>query len=87
MKAVRYEGLRKVSVSDYPKPKLVSPTEPLPTSIVKLPGKPGDEWEDDFVLLADVFPNQLPCNGAGCGEPRKNRGRFWGWSGWTACRL
>ncbi|HYZ01852.1 MAG TPA: glutathione-independent formaldehyde dehydrogenase [Candidatus Binatia bacterium] len=23
---------------------------------LKLPGEPGDEWEDDFVLLADVFP-------------------------------
>jgi glutathione-independent formaldehyde dehydrogenase len=23
---------------------------------LKLPGKPGDHWEDDFVLLADIFP-------------------------------
>ncbi|MDA8361829.1 MAG: glutathione-independent formaldehyde dehydrogenase [Gammaproteobacteria bacterium] len=23
---------------------------------LKLPGKPFDEWEDDFILLADVFP-------------------------------
>lgn len=23
---------------------------------LKLPGQPGDEWEDDFLLLADVFP-------------------------------
>jgi glutathione-independent formaldehyde dehydrogenase len=23
---------------------------------LKLPGRPGDEWEDDFLLLADVFP-------------------------------
>lgn len=23
---------------------------------MKLPGEPGDSWEDDFVLLADVFP-------------------------------
>ncbi len=23
---------------------------------LKLPGKPGDEFEDDFVLLADIFP-------------------------------
>ncbi|MBX3261274.1 MAG: glutathione-independent formaldehyde dehydrogenase [Labilithrix sp.] len=23
---------------------------------LKVPGTPGDEWEDDFVLLADVFP-------------------------------
>jgi glutathione-independent formaldehyde dehydrogenase len=25
-------------------------------SCTKLPGSPGDKWEDDFVLLADVFP-------------------------------
>ncbi len=23
---------------------------------LKLPGTPGDQWEDDFILLADVFP-------------------------------
>jgi len=23
---------------------------------IKLPGTPGDKWEDDFVLLADIFP-------------------------------
>jgi glutathione-independent formaldehyde dehydrogenase len=23
---------------------------------LKLPGKPGDQWEDDFLLLSDVFP-------------------------------
>jgi glutathione-independent formaldehyde dehydrogenase len=23
---------------------------------LKLPGQPGDQWEDDFVLLADIFP-------------------------------
>jgi glutathione-independent formaldehyde dehydrogenase len=23
---------------------------------LKLPGTPGDQWEDDFVLLADIFP-------------------------------
>jgi glutathione-independent formaldehyde dehydrogenase len=23
---------------------------------LKLPGRPGDEFEDDFVLLADIFP-------------------------------
>lgn len=23
---------------------------------LKLPGKPGDEWEEDFLLLSDVFP-------------------------------
>lgn len=23
---------------------------------LKLPGEPGDDWEDDFVMLADIFP-------------------------------
>jgi len=23
---------------------------------LKLPGEPGDQWEDDFILLADIFP-------------------------------
>ncbi|MDI3339989.1 MAG: glutathione-independent formaldehyde dehydrogenase [Sphaerobacter sp.] len=23
---------------------------------LKLPGQPGDEWEDDFMMLADIFP-------------------------------
>ena len=23
---------------------------------LKLPGKPGDQWEDDFITLADIFP-------------------------------
>jgi glutathione-independent formaldehyde dehydrogenase len=36
---------------------------------LKLPGKPGDEWEDDFLLLSDVFPTafhatELACVGA-----------------------
>ena len=26
------------------------------TNCLKLPGEPGDAWEDDFVLLADAFP-------------------------------
>jgi glutathione-independent formaldehyde dehydrogenase len=26
---------------------------------VKVPGSPGDKWEDDFVLLADIFPTAL----------------------------
>ena len=29
VKAVRYEDVRKISVSDYPKPKLVSPTDAI----------------------------------------------------------
>jgi len=37
---------------------------------LKLPGKPGDQWEDDFLLLADVFPTafhatELACVAAG----------------------
>jgi glutathione-independent formaldehyde dehydrogenase len=37
---------------------------------LKLPGKPGDEWEDDFLLLSDVFPTafhatELACVGTG----------------------
>ncbi len=37
---------------------------------MKVPGTPGDEWEDDFVLLADVFPtgwyaNELAAVGEG----------------------
>lgn len=31
-------------------------TDPQGHSALKLPGTPGDEFEDDFVLLADVFP-------------------------------
>jgi glutathione-independent formaldehyde dehydrogenase len=25
-------------------------------NLLQLPGEPGDKWEDDFVLLADIFP-------------------------------
>lgn len=37
---------------------------------MKLPGTPGDQWEDDFLLLADVFPTgfhsaELACVSAG----------------------
>jgi glutathione-independent formaldehyde dehydrogenase len=37
---------------------------------LKLPGKPGDQWEDDFLLLSDVFPTafhatELACVSAG----------------------
>lgn len=36
---------------------------------LKVPGEPGDEWEDDFVLLADVFPTGWYANElAGVGE-------------------
>jgi glutathione-independent formaldehyde dehydrogenase len=39
-------------------------------SCLKLPGKPGDQWEDDFLLLSDVFPTsyhatELACVSAG----------------------
>lgn len=26
---------------------------------IRLPGSPGDQWEDDFVLLSDIFPTAL----------------------------
>ncbi len=29
---------------------------------IKLPGSPGDKWEDDFVLLADIFPTAFYAN-------------------------
>jgi len=29
---------------------------------IKLPGSPGDKWEDDFVLLADIFPTGFFAN-------------------------
>jgi glutathione-independent formaldehyde dehydrogenase len=37
---------------------------------LKLPGQPGDQWEDDFLLLSDVFPTafhatELACVSAG----------------------
>jgi glutathione-independent formaldehyde dehydrogenase len=37
---------------------------------LKLPGEPGDQWEDDFLLLSDVFPTafhatELACVSAG----------------------
>ena len=37
---------------------------------LKVPGQPGDEWEDDFLLLSDVFPTafhatELACVSAG----------------------
>jgi glutathione-independent formaldehyde dehydrogenase len=37
---------------------------------LKLPGRPGDEWEDDFLLLSDIFPTafhatELACVSAG----------------------
>jgi glutathione-independent formaldehyde dehydrogenase len=30
---------------------------------LKLPGEPGDDWEDDFALLADVFPTGYHATG------------------------
>jgi len=29
---------------------------------IKLPGSPGDKWEDDFALLSDVFPTAFYAN-------------------------
>lgn len=33
---------------------------------LKLPGKPGDEWEDDFLLLSDVFPTAFHATELAC---------------------
>ncbi len=33
---------------------------------LKLPGTPGDQWEDDFVLLADVFPTAYHATELAC---------------------
>ena len=30
---------------------------------LRLPGEPGDAWEDDFVLLADAFPTDYHATG------------------------
>jgi glutathione-independent formaldehyde dehydrogenase len=37
----------------------------------KLPGTPGDEWEDDFLLLADVFPTGYHATELACVSPGK----------------
>lgn len=33
---------------------------------LKLPGEPGDEWEDDFLLLSDVFPTAFHATELAC---------------------
>ncbi|MGH9692342.1 MAG: glutathione-independent formaldehyde dehydrogenase, partial [Candidatus Acidiferrales bacterium] len=38
---------------------------------LKLPGKPGDEWEDDFLLLSDVFPTGYHATELACVAPGK----------------
>jgi len=38
---------------------------------LKLPGNPGDEWEDDFLLLADVFPTGYHATELACVSPGK----------------
>lgn len=38
---------------------------------LKLPGKPGDEWEDDFLLLSDVFPTAFHATELACVEAGK----------------
>ena len=38
---------------------------------LKLPGKPGDEWEDDFLLLSDVFPTGYHAAELACVAPGK----------------
>jgi glutathione-independent formaldehyde dehydrogenase len=38
---------------------------------LKLPGKPGDQWEDDFLLLSDVFPTGFHATELACVAPGK----------------
>lgn len=38
---------------------------------LKLPGKPGDQWEDDFLLLSDVFPTAYHATELACVSPGK----------------
>lgn len=43
---------------------------------LKLPGKPGDEWEDDFLLLSDVFPTGFHAAELAGVQPGKTVGIF-----------
>ena len=38
---------------------------------LKLPGEPGDKWEDDFLLLSDVFPTGYHATELACVRPGK----------------
>lgn len=38
---------------------------------LKLPGTPGDQWEDDFLLLSDVFPTGYHATELACVSPGK----------------
>jgi glutathione-independent formaldehyde dehydrogenase len=38
---------------------------------LKLPGTPGDQWEDDFLLLSDVFPTAFHATELACVTPGK----------------
>jgi glutathione-independent formaldehyde dehydrogenase len=38
---------------------------------LKLPGTPGDEWEEDFLLLSDVFPTAFHATELACVTPGK----------------
>jgi len=38
---------------------------------LKLPGKPGDQWEEDFLLLSDVFPTAFHATELACVAPGK----------------
>ncbi|HEX4784482.1 MAG TPA: glutathione-independent formaldehyde dehydrogenase [Candidatus Sulfotelmatobacter sp.] len=38
---------------------------------LKVPGKPGDQWEDDFLLLSDVFPTAFHATELACVAPGK----------------
>lgn len=39
---------------------------------LKLPGKPGDQFEDSFVMLADIFPTAFHAVELACVEPGKS---------------
>jgi glutathione-independent formaldehyde dehydrogenase len=39
---------------------------------LKLPGTPGDQWEDDFLLLSDVFPTAYHATELACVFPGKS---------------
>jgi glutathione-independent formaldehyde dehydrogenase len=43
---------------------------------LKLPGIPGDQWEDDFLLLSDVFPTGYQAAELACVSPGKTVAMF-----------
>ena len=45
---------------------------------LKLPGTPGDQWEDDFLLLSDIFPTGYHATELACVSPGKTVAIFGG---------